>query len=229
MITLYDGKPVPKVIDFGVAKATEQKLTEQTLFADVQRYLNNEPVLACPPSTMYRVRKLVRRNRGLVLAASLLLLALLGGMIGTTLGMFRAASAQAVAVHAANEKDAALTAKTAALVVAKTNERAKTEQLWQALVAQAHKRLSRQPGQRFESLEILNRAARLGRTLDLPAARQDELRNAFIGTLALPDLSLSGPWVTWPTGSFSYDFDESHAIHARTDRQRELQCSARGR
>src|SRR5438045_7563304 len=32
MITLYDGKPVPKVIDFGVAKATEQKLTECTLF-----------------------------------------------------------------------------------------------------------------------------------------------------------------------------------------------------
>ena len=32
MITLYDGKPVPKVIDFGVAKATERKLTERTLF-----------------------------------------------------------------------------------------------------------------------------------------------------------------------------------------------------
>src|SRR5437588_2153725 len=32
MITLYDGKPVPKVIDFGVAKATEQSLTERTLF-----------------------------------------------------------------------------------------------------------------------------------------------------------------------------------------------------
>jgi len=32
MITLADGKPVPKVIDFGVAKATEQKLTERTLF-----------------------------------------------------------------------------------------------------------------------------------------------------------------------------------------------------
>ena len=32
MVTLYDGKPVPKVIDFGVAKATEQRLTEQTLF-----------------------------------------------------------------------------------------------------------------------------------------------------------------------------------------------------
>src|SRR5437870_497323 len=32
MITLYDGKPVPKVIDFGVAKATEQRLTDRTLF-----------------------------------------------------------------------------------------------------------------------------------------------------------------------------------------------------
>ena len=32
MVTLYDGKPVPKVIDFGVAKAMEQKLTERTLF-----------------------------------------------------------------------------------------------------------------------------------------------------------------------------------------------------
>src|SRR5688500_12989102 len=32
MVTLYDSKPAPKVIDFGVAKATEQKLTERTLF-----------------------------------------------------------------------------------------------------------------------------------------------------------------------------------------------------
>ncbi len=32
MVTLYDGQPVPKVIDFGVAKATEQRLTERTLF-----------------------------------------------------------------------------------------------------------------------------------------------------------------------------------------------------
>ena len=31
LVALYDGKPVPKVIDFGVAKATGQQLTEQTL------------------------------------------------------------------------------------------------------------------------------------------------------------------------------------------------------
>ncbi len=32
LVTLYDGKPVPKVIDFGVAKATDQRLTERTMF-----------------------------------------------------------------------------------------------------------------------------------------------------------------------------------------------------
>jgi serine/threonine protein kinase len=32
MVTLHDGVPVVKVIDFGVAKATAQKLTEKTLF-----------------------------------------------------------------------------------------------------------------------------------------------------------------------------------------------------
>ncbi|MHC4557384.1 MAG: protein kinase domain-containing protein [Planctomycetota bacterium] len=32
LITLHDGRPVPKVIDFGIAKATCQKLTEKTLF-----------------------------------------------------------------------------------------------------------------------------------------------------------------------------------------------------
>ncbi|MHC4751692.1 MAG: serine/threonine protein kinase [Planctomycetota bacterium] len=32
MITLHDGKPVSKVIDFGIAKATNQRLTEKTVF-----------------------------------------------------------------------------------------------------------------------------------------------------------------------------------------------------
>jgi len=34
MVCIYDGKPVPKVIDFGVAKATGPKLTERTLYTE---------------------------------------------------------------------------------------------------------------------------------------------------------------------------------------------------
>jgi tetratricopeptide (TPR) repeat protein len=32
LVALHDGKPVPKIIDFGVAKATSQRLTEKTMF-----------------------------------------------------------------------------------------------------------------------------------------------------------------------------------------------------
>ncbi len=35
LVAEYDGKPVPKVIDFGVAKATAQKLTEKTMFTEL--------------------------------------------------------------------------------------------------------------------------------------------------------------------------------------------------
>src|SRR6185295_18269774 len=34
LVTLHDGRPVPKVIDFGVAKATQARLTEKTLFTE---------------------------------------------------------------------------------------------------------------------------------------------------------------------------------------------------
>ncbi|MEX2559532.1 MAG: protein kinase, partial [Pirellulales bacterium] len=251
MITLYDGKPVPKVIDFGVAKATEQKLTERTLFtqygtmvgtleymspeqaemsalgidtrsdiyslgvllyelltgstplshkrvkevayaeilrmikeeeppkpstrlsdsgealasisanrhtepakltklvrgeldwivmktlekdrnrryetasgfaADVQRYLNDEPVQACPPSATYRLKKFLRRNKEAVLAAAVVVLALVAGIIGTTWGMIRAADAEASAVQEAEQKELALNDKIKALAAAKTSE-----------------------------------------------------------------------------------------------------------
>ena len=39
LVTLHDGTPVPKVIDFGIAKATEQRLTEKTLFTEFQAFI----------------------------------------------------------------------------------------------------------------------------------------------------------------------------------------------
>jgi eukaryotic-like serine/threonine-protein kinase len=34
LVTIHDGRPVPKVIDFGVAKAIDQRLTERTMFTE---------------------------------------------------------------------------------------------------------------------------------------------------------------------------------------------------
>ena len=47
LVTLNDGVPVPKVIDFGVAKATEQKLTDKTLFTGFAQLIGT-PVYMSP-------------------------------------------------------------------------------------------------------------------------------------------------------------------------------------
>ena len=39
LVTLHDGEPVPKVIDFGIAKATQGRLTDQTLFTAFEQFL----------------------------------------------------------------------------------------------------------------------------------------------------------------------------------------------
>jgi len=82
-------------LDWIVMKALEKDRgrryeTANGFAMDVQRYLAGEPVLAAPASNWYRLRKFVRRNRGAVIAASLVLLALVAGVIGTTVGMLQA-------------------------------------------------------------------------------------------------------------------------------------------
>ncbi len=39
LVTLHDGQPVPKIIDFGIAKATNQRLTERTLFTEFRQFI----------------------------------------------------------------------------------------------------------------------------------------------------------------------------------------------
>ena len=39
LVTLHDGQPVPKVIDFGIAKATQGRLTDQTLFTAFEQFI----------------------------------------------------------------------------------------------------------------------------------------------------------------------------------------------
>ena len=79
-------------LDWVVMKALEKDRTRRyesanAFAADVQRYLADEVVEARPPSAGYRLKKFVRRHKGQVLAASLVLLALLSGIVGTTWGL----------------------------------------------------------------------------------------------------------------------------------------------
>ena len=67
------------------------------LAADIQRHLNNEPVLAGPPSTMYRLKKFVLRHKVGVVTASVVLIAIILGIVGTTIGLFRAIESERVA------------------------------------------------------------------------------------------------------------------------------------
>ncbi|MHC4066592.1 MAG: serine/threonine protein kinase, partial [Planctomycetota bacterium] len=77
--------------------------TADALAMEVRRYLNHEPVSAGPPSAAYRVRKFARRNRGPVVAAGLLTLALLAGLIGTTTFALREAHQRKLAEESEQE------------------------------------------------------------------------------------------------------------------------------
>ena len=85
-------------LDWIVMKALEKDRTRRYetangLARDIQRYLDDEVVEARPPSTGYRIGKFVRRHKGQVIAAGLVLLALLAGIAGTTWGLIREARA----------------------------------------------------------------------------------------------------------------------------------------
>jgi hypothetical protein len=104
-------------LDWIVMKSLEKERgrryeSASSFAADVQRYLSNQPVEAHPPSLRYRLRKFVRRNKGPVFAAAVVLLVLLLGLAGTSLGLLQARRQAELAWQAEQE---ALAAKEHAL------------------------------------------------------------------------------------------------------------------
>jgi formylglycine-generating enzyme required for sulfatase activity len=75
-------------LDWVVMKTIEKDRTRRystvaELAADLRRHLEHEPVLAGPPGVGYRLKKLVRKHRGPMLAASAVALALAAGLIAS--------------------------------------------------------------------------------------------------------------------------------------------------
>jgi eukaryotic-like serine/threonine-protein kinase len=197
-------------LDWIVMKAMEKDRarryeTTNGLAMDLQCYLHDRPVQACPPSVRYRLRKFVRRNKGPVLAASSIVLTLVGGIIGTTWGMIRATDARAVAVNAAKLKETALGA-------ARRSAWDANDQLFLALWNRARAgRFSRQMGQRLDSLAALARAARI--------QPDERLRDEAIAAMALCDVRRVPIRHSSLPGTVAMAYDGLYRHYARADTQ----------
>ncbi len=96
-------------LDWIVMKALEKDRrrryeTANGLGVDIQRYLGHEPVVARPPSRVYRFRKLVRRNRGVFIAAGAVTLTLVLGLATSTWLFLREREARRRAVSAEQQE-----------------------------------------------------------------------------------------------------------------------------
>jgi len=78
--------------------------TANALALDIQRYLNNEPVNARPPSKLYRLQKLVIRNKAVYVSGALVAITLITGLVVSTHLFFQEREARFEAERArANE------------------------------------------------------------------------------------------------------------------------------
>jgi serine/threonine protein kinase len=81
-------------LDWIVMKTLEKErgrryATAGELADDVRRHLTNEPVMAGPPSTRYRLQKFFARNRAVAVSALIVLLTLFAGIVATTTAMLQ--------------------------------------------------------------------------------------------------------------------------------------------
>ena len=104
-------------LDWIVMKALEKDRkrryeTANGLAMDIQRYLGNEPVVARPPSRLYRFQKLVRRNKIVFIAGAAVAIALLIGFGISTWLLFKEREARRRAVAAEERAENAQAAET---------------------------------------------------------------------------------------------------------------------
>jgi len=155
-------------LDWIVMKCLEKDRTRRYdtangLAMDVQRHLDDEPVVARPPSNRYRFQKLVRRNKLAFMA-----LTIVAGLLILGLG-----AATVAGVRIARDSQRIRQANTLAI-----------EKLWTSYLSEAlARRTSNRGGQRFGSLETLQKAAKIRPSL--------EVRNEAIASLAVSDLRLA--------------------------------------
>jgi serine/threonine protein kinase/tetratricopeptide (TPR) repeat protein/WD40 repeat protein len=175
----------------------------EALAEDLRCFLADRPIIARRASVWEHSWRWCRRNRALAAAmtsAAVLLIAV-------------AVISVAAAFWLKNERDQATQAGQRAEAAERTARLREAE----ALVGQAHGiRLSRRPGQRFDALAALGKAAAIGRELGQPPGWFNRLRNEAIAALALPDLHITKEFGRLPPGSHWVDLSDDFELYVRT-------------
>ncbi len=142
-------------LDWIVMKALEKDRTRRYetangFAADVMRFLAGEPILAHPPSVTYQFRKFARQNRPQVIAGTLVLLALIAGVIGMTAGLLEARKQAGIARQEAAEKEASRAEEARHRLLAQRNEE-------KAIIAAEQEQHARtQIASQLKQIELIN-------------------------------------------------------------------------
>jgi serine/threonine protein kinase/WD40 repeat protein len=165
-------------LDWIVMKCLEKDRTRRYetangLAADLKRHLDNEPVVARPPSNIYRLQKMVRRNKLAVAAVGAVTLALCAGLAASTWMFGRERQARQRAVEASQQATSAQIGEAKARATAEQN-------LYDSLIREAEAtRLARRAGYRDEVFDLLRKA----RAINIPQTNLAELRSVAVACL----------------------------------------------
>jgi serine/threonine protein kinase/WD40 repeat protein len=212
-------------LDWIVMKALEKDRgrryeSASALAQDIERYLHDEPVQASPPSRLYRLRKGLRRHRGAAVTAAAFVGLLLAGAAVSTWLAVRAMQAEGNAVAGWADADEQRIAADANVQKALAAERARTQQLGQAKLAQAEAgRWSGRAGRVFDSLQALAEAAQIARSVNAPEEYMLKLRNVAIACMALPDLRRRPEFDKYTAEGTGGAMDSSLQQYATSDEQ----------
>jgi serine/threonine protein kinase len=143
-------------LDWIVMKALEKDHTRRYETAsgfarDIERYLNDEPVEACPPSATYRLRKFTKKYRGLIATAAAFAAVLVLGVVISTWQAIAATRARDAARWATKAE-----AKQRAEAVKERNRAVRSEKLAQASEAKAKVEEANAKRSAAESEAVLN-------------------------------------------------------------------------
>ena len=165
-------------LDWIVMKALEKDRsrryeTASGLAEDVRRFLNEEAVLAAPPSASYRIGKFVRRRKKTVAAVAAIAVLFVAGTIGTGVGLRNAMKANRALEVAIGEKEQALVREKTQRERAQQNESRARE-------AEIDARQEAERANRAEA-EATQRAAELEQVADFQAAQLRGIDPALMG------------------------------------------------